>query len=95
MTILATATATEPNSPSTPGGVNCHSQNVARGTGLGVPLGLALLSAALLAYRVWNLRQRRNQPTDVAHQQSKKARPAELGGHVVLELPGSGNSDSN
>jgi hypothetical protein len=94
MTVLATATATEQPSVSTPEAVNCHNQSVALGAGLGVPLGFALLLAALLAYRLFNLRHTRtDQNTDMAHKHSEKAspaNPAELGGLGITELPGSG-----
>lgn len=96
MTIRATATSTEQASTSTVGAANCPNQNVALGAGLGVPLGLALLSVALLAYRLLSPRRtvRGDQTTDVVHQHTDREKPSlpELSGRVITELPDSGKS---
>ena len=98
MTVLATATAAGQASASPSVAVTCHNQSVALGAGLGVPLGLAVLAAAFLAYRVFAMRRTvKNQNTAVGRVQSEKAshrdektRTQELGGHVINELQGSG-----
>jgi hypothetical protein len=82
------------NSESTSGAVSCYNQGVALEAGLGVSLGLALLSVALLAHRVLNLRNtRKDQIKAPTHKPNDKASPAGLGGHGVVELPGSRNSE--
>lgn len=98
ITQLATATATQQTPTSASGANNCYKQSLALRAGLGVPLGLVLLSAALLGYRLFNLKYtrrdytERGQNTTTVVRRTGRAIPAELGGHVVTELPGAGIS---
>ena len=100
MTVVATATAAGQVSARPSEAATCHNQSVALGAGLGVPLGLAVLAAVMLGYRMFSMRRNKQDQntatpgaqSENANHRDQKTRPPELGGHVINELQGSGIS---
>jgi hypothetical protein len=96
-TVFASNTTAGSTSPSSSTEFSCTSQNVAPGAGLGVPLGLAMITAMVLGFLLY--REKRAQHRQSGNQsdgyearglprgRSVKELP---GTHGVREMPGSG-----